>query len=233
MTTRLVGKAYDGSLQLQVLFVKAMVGDKHDGMMAQAQGLVNLDLSPMQITKLTGIPNGNVHKLFKASGRSCRVGRRKTSLEGLFNSIELHLVTSVFACLIERQLRVTPSPSVLSHHVLSAVRTMRGHASKQVENVDWERLVEAVMAMETGVLRLTTCCVCNTRHLEAASERTERRCPICRLTETITDVVKPSSRTSVLGQPVFNPASTTPVPRRVSGLAQRRMRLRLAVGSSD
>jgi len=70
MTHRLVGKAFDGSLQLQVLFTKAMIGKEHDSVMAQAQGLVSIDLSPMQITYLTGIPSGNVHKLFKANGRS-------------------------------------------------------------------------------------------------------------------------------------------------------------------
>ncbi|MEY2161451.1 hypothetical protein [Rhodanobacter sp. FW106-PBR-LB-2-11] len=233
MTHRLVGKAFDGSLQLQVLFTKAMIGKEHDSVMAQAQGLVSIDLSPMQITYLTGIPSGNVHKLFKANGRSCRVGRRKTSLEGLFNSIELHLVSSVFAVTIERLMRLVPAPQLLSHHILSAVRTIRAHAPKQADKVDWERLVEAVMAVQTGALRLTTCSVCHTRHLESTGERAERRCPVCRLTECVTDVVKPSARTSVLGQPCFTPESSSPVPRRVGGMHERRMRLRAAVGPTD
>lgn len=233
MTTRLVAKAHDGSLQLQVLYTKAMVGKKRSSVMSQAHELVELRLLPSQITLLTGIPNGNVMQLYEVCGRLSRVGRPKTSYESLINTIEMHVLASVFATLVERHMALSGETVLVSHHILSAVRTLRGHAPLQTAEVDWERLVQVVMSIRGGLLVLQTCPTCATRHVVKPGTLRGRLCPICRLVESITDVVKTPACVSVLGHTVLRADASGRVPRKIRGPAESRMRFRVAAGGAD
>lgn len=233
MTTRLVAKAHDGSLQLQVLYTKAMVGGKHSSVMSQAQELVELRLLPTQITHLTGIPNGNVMQLYEVCGKLSRVGRPKTSYDSLINTVEIHILASVFATLVERHMAMKGETVLVSHHVLSAVRTLRGHAPLQTADVDWERLVQVAMSVDKGLLVLQTCGTCATRHVVKPDSQQDRLCPICRLVESVTDVVKTPDCVSVLGQPVLRAGACVNVPRKIRGQGEVRMRFRVASGGAD
>ncbi len=239
MTTsqRLVGKAHDGAMKLAILQAKHLAGYQDGSIVNSAERLAKLGLRASLIHELTGIPQSNTSRIVKSVG-NFKTGRRKTSIDDIFRNATTHQQISMFLVMVERQRKLNPAGTLLACHILDAVRSMCARAPSQLHSADWERLTEAALSLQSGALRLITCSACHTRHVVPSKEseglgakinESDRACPLCRITESVTTMKKKViDDREVTFVTTIRQADNTVIPTLAADLFERRQRLRAA-----
>lgn len=238
---RLVAKAYDGSTKLAILHAKHLAG-YHEGSFVQAaEQLAQFGLRGTLIAELTGLPVNAAKRIVQGLG-NFKTGRRKTSIDDIFQTTETQQRVSLFLVNVEKLLNLDRAPAILSGHILDAIRATYAQAPDQLRTADWERMAEAALQFQSGALLLITCAACRTRHVIPARGNNElslkvnesdRSCPLCRIAESVTSVkrvIKDDREISI--KTTVRLTDKTVIPSVTSDLYERKQRLR-ALADAD
>jgi len=222
-TRRLCAKSYPKQQAIEILIAKANIGYRSSDVVREAEELARCGLRIPQIRKLTSLPDDNVRKVVEAAG-AIKLGRGKSSIKDVLNNVHKMALASPFLVAIEHQLEITQSSILVSSHVLTAINTVRLGMPIAAIDADWERMVEMAFSLMDGKVKLTNCCLCGTRYVCDNKEGHGKRCPMCRVAESMTVNLTSGDTTTIIR------GERDLIPKKVSRPAVRRQKVRVAMG---